>query len=114
MRPFSLVAVSLTLATTLASAVPTPTLAQPNGSGWGLVLGADPSPQGAAAEMARAQQTLGVRPAIYRCGNWYRTVAVVTSKEQGLDLLSRAQTNSPYNPYLVEMAIWCPGKILVP
>ncbi|MEI6359565.1 MAG: hypothetical protein WCO50_04460, partial [Synechococcus sp. ELA619] len=27
---------------------------------------------------------------------------------------SRAQTSSPYNPYLVEMAIWCPGKSLVP
>ena len=59
-------------------------------------------------------RTLGVRAAIYRCGNWFRTVAVVPQKDQALDLLSRAQTQSPYNPYLVEMASWCPGKSLVP
>ena len=80
----------------------------------GLVLGADPKPQGAAAEVARARRTLGVRAAIYRCGNWFRTVAVLPQKDQALDLLSRAQTQSPYNPYLVEMASWCPGKSLVP
>ena len=74
----------------------------------GLVLGADPNPQGAAAEVDRARRTLGVRAAIYR------TVAVVPQKDQALDLLSRAQTQSPYNPYLVEMASWCPGKSLVP
>ena len=84
---------------------------------WGLAgleLGADPNPQGAAAEVARARRTLGVRAVIYRCGNWFRTVAVVPQKDQALDLLSRAQTQSPYNPYLVEMASWCPGKSLVP
>ncbi len=80
----------------------------------GLVLGADPNPQGAAAEVARARRTLGVRAAIYRCGNWFRTVAVLPQKDQALDLISRAQTQSPYNPYLVELASWCPGKNLVP
>ena len=47
----------------------------------GLVLGADPNPQGAAAEVARARRTLGVRAVIYRCGNWFRTVAVVPQKD---------------------------------
>lgn len=104
----------LVLATAIASGVASPRLARANPGGWGLVLGADPNPQGAAAEVARARQTLGVRASIYRCGNWFRTVAVVPQKDQALDLLSRAQTQSPYNPYLVEMASWCPGKSLVP
>ena len=104
----------LVAATAIASGVASPRLARANPGGWGLVLGADPNPQGAAAEVARARRTLGVRAAIYRCGNWFRTVAVVPQKEQALDLLSRAQTQSPYNPYLVEMASWCPGKSLVP
>jgi hypothetical protein len=55
-----------------------------------------------------------VRAQVYRCGNWFRTVAVVATKQQALDLLSRAQTRSPYNPYLVELARWCPGKTLAP
>jgi hypothetical protein len=104
----------LVAATAIASGVASPRLARANPGGWGLVLGADPNPQGAAAEVARARRTLGVRATIYRCGNWFRTVAVVPQKEQALDLLSRAQTQSPYNPYLVEMASWCPGKSLVP
>jgi hypothetical protein len=104
----------LVLATAIASGVASPRLARANPGGWSLVLGADPNPQGAAAEVARARRTLGVRAAIYRCGNWFRTVAVLPQKDQALDLLSRAQTQSPYNPYLVEMASWCPGKSLVP
>ena len=107
-------ALVLVFATAIASGVASPRLARANPGGWGLVLGADPNPQGAAAEVARARQTLGVQAAIYRCGNWFRTVAVVPQKDQALDLLSRAQTQSPYNPYLVEMASWCPGKRLVP
>jgi len=59
-------------------------------------------------------QDLGVRATIYRCGNWFRTVAVVPKKKQALDLLSSAQTRSPYNRYFVELASWCPGKTLVP
>ena len=73
-------------------------------------MGADASPQGAAAEARRAAEALGVRATIDRCGNWFHTVAVVPNKEQALDLLSRAQTRSPYNPYFVELASWCPGK----
>ena len=105
---------ALVLATAIASGGASPRLARANPGGWGLVLGADPKPQGAAAEVARARRTLGVRATIYRCGNWFRTVAVLPQKDQALDLLSRAQTQSPYNPYLVEMASWCPGKSLVP
>jgi hypothetical protein len=107
-------ALVLVLATAIASGVASPRQARANPGGWGLVLGADPKPQGAAAEVARARRTLGVRATIYRCGNWFRTVAVLPQKDQALDLLSRAQTQSPYNPYLVEMASWCPGKSLVP
>ncbi len=91
-----------------------PRLSQANPGGWGLVLGADASAPGASAEVTRAAQSLGVKAAIYRCGNWYRTIVVVRQKQQALDLLSRAQTSSPYNPYLVDMASWCPNKTLVP
>ena len=116
LRPIPLVAagLSLCLAAAIASGDPAPILAQASPAGWGLILGADASAQGAAAEARRAAQALGVRATIYRCGNWFRTVAVVPNKEQALDLLSRAQTRSPYNPYFVELASWCPGKTLVP
>ena len=118
LQPNSLLAIGmgLALATACASVPTAPGLAEtnPGPGGWGLVLGADASPQAAAAEATRASQALGVRAQVYRCGNWFRTVAVVATKQQALDLLSRAQTRSPYNPYLVELARWCPGKTLAP
>jgi hypothetical protein len=84
LRPICLLAtgMGLALATACASPWPAAGLAETNPEGWGLVLGADATAPAATAEATRATQALGVRAQVYRCGNWFRTVAVVATKQQ--------------------------------
>lgn len=82
-------------------------------SNWGVVLGADNAISGAMKEANNAAKKLGVIPRIYKCGNWFRTIAVFPDKRQANAYLSKAQLETNYNPYIVDMMIWCPRKSLV-
>lgn len=92
------------------SVTPTSLLAQSNRSGWGLILGADETREKALHEASKAHNSPGVKARIYKCGSWFRTVAVFGDKQKALDTLAKAQAGSPYNPYIVDMSLWCPAK----
>lgn len=85
-------------------------IAEQASAGWGLVLGADKSPKSAQDEVAAARRSLGVDAKIYRCGSWYRTIAVFKDRRSVMAALKKARISSPYNPYVVDMNIWCPSK----
>lgn len=85
-------------------------LAQSDRTGWGLILGADDTREKALHEVSKALSSLGVHARIYKCGSWFRTVAVFDDKKKALSFLSKAQAGSPYNPYIVDLSLWCPAK----
>lgn len=82
-------------------------------SSWGVVLGADKTIGLAVEEATNAAKKLGQVPQIYKCGNWFRTVAVFADKSKANAYLSKAQLETSYNPYIVDITIWCPRKSLI-
>lgn len=87
-----------------------PGLAQSTGYTWGIVVGADETPERALVEGQRVQQKLGQQASFFRCNNWIRTVIQTTDRRQAVNLLAAAQRQIRPSSYLVDMRIWCPGK----
>jgi hypothetical protein len=60
-----------------------------------------------------ARKVLGVDSQIYKCGNWFRTIALFGDRPASLKCLAKARLSSDYNPYVVDTNSWCPGKRVV-
>ena len=80
--------------------------------GWGVVVGADTTPQAAKFEASSIKTKLSVTPSTYVCNSWYRTVFVTRDRAAAVKLLTQAQRKVRVGSYLVDMRIWCPGKKL--
>jgi hypothetical protein len=85
-------------------------LAQDTGFSWGIIVGADATPNAALDEVRRVQKALGKQATLIRCNNWIRTVILVSDRRDAIQVLQSAQRKVRSNSYLVDMRIWCPGK----
>jgi len=74
--------------------------------GWGVVFGSDISIEAARDEIARASKR-GIQPAkIYYRNGYFASIAVVDSRDQAQEYLSRAKEFRP-DAYITPMDRWC-------
>lgn len=102
---------ALVLWLALLAGLAPPGRSQSTGFTWGIVVSADGSEEQAQVEARQVQQRLGLTPRFFRCNNWIRTVILVTDRREAARLLSAAQQQIRPSSYLVDMRLWCPGKV---
>ncbi len=103
--------VQASLSNTIASSAPlvNRALAQTSTSKWGVVFSGNPTLEVAKDEIDSVAEKYNLpNAAIYNRKGSYRSVSVVSDRQQAIQILSRAKEWRD-DAYIVNMSTWCPN-----